>query len=131
MFEVRAGTTIGGDRSPFVIQNFRFRTPRIHHGLDRQHHTFAQPRIRAARAKVGDLRLLVQLGANAVPHKLTHHAEAICLDVFLYRGANVAPINNSPTKAVLSNIVDLNGNRIELAELPPESLHAQATERWH
>jgi len=36
----------------------------------------------------------------------------------------------SPTKAILSNITDPNGVRMELAELPPESLHQQAMERW-
>jgi catechol 2,3-dioxygenase-like lactoylglutathione lyase family enzyme len=52
--------------------------------------------------------------------------------MFKARGANVTSINTgSPTKAVLSNILDLNGNRIELAELPPQSLHQQATDRWH
>jgi catechol 2,3-dioxygenase-like lactoylglutathione lyase family enzyme len=46
------------------------------------------------------------------------------------RGANVGPTNLSGTKAILSNIVDPNGVRMELAELPPESLHYQAMERW-
>ncbi len=51
--------------------------------------------------------------------------------MFKARGANVGPIiTTSPTKAVLSNILDLNGNRIELAELPPQSLHHQAMDRW-
>jgi catechol 2,3-dioxygenase-like lactoylglutathione lyase family enzyme len=47
------------------------------------------------------------------------------------RGAKVGPINHSGTKAILSNIIDPNGVRMELAELPPESMHAQATARWH
>jgi len=46
------------------------------------------------------------------------------------RGAPVGATNVSPTKAILSNIVDPNGIRMELAELPPESLHRQAMERW-
>ena len=46
------------------------------------------------------------------------------------RGANVQPITGSATKAILSNIVDPNGVRMELTELPPESLHRQAMERW-
>ena len=44
--------------------------------------------------------------------------------------AEVDPIRVSPTKAILSNITDPNGVRIELAELPPESQHRQAMERW-
>src|SRR2546425_9097812 len=50
--------------------------------------------------------------------------------MFKQRGANVGDIRVSPTKAILSNITDPNGVRIELAELPPESLHRQAMERW-
>jgi hypothetical protein len=37
---------------------------------------------------------------------------------------------NSATKAVLNNIVDPNGVRMELLELPPDSLHRQAMDRW-
>ena len=50
--------------------------------------------------------------------------------MFKQRGANVGETRVSPTKAILSNITDPNGVRIELAELPPESLHRQAMERW-
>jgi len=50
--------------------------------------------------------------------------------MFKQRGANVTESRVSPTKAILSNITDLNGVRMELAELPPESLHRQAMERW-
>ena len=50
--------------------------------------------------------------------------------MFKQRGANVGQTNVSGTKAILNNIVDPNGIRMELAELPPESLHRQAMERW-
>ena len=50
--------------------------------------------------------------------------------MFKQRGANVGETRASATKAILSNITDPNGVRIELAELPPESLHRQAMERW-
>lgn len=50
--------------------------------------------------------------------------------MFKQRGANISEIRTSPTKAILSNITDPNGVRIELAELPAESLHRQAMERW-
>src|SRR5262249_53009220 len=46
------------------------------------------------------------------------------------RGAIVSEPRVSATKAILSNITDPNGVRIELAELPPESSHRQAMERW-
>ena len=50
--------------------------------------------------------------------------------MFKQRGANVTETRVSPTKAILANITDPNGIRIELADLPPESLHRQAMERW-
>ncbi len=50
--------------------------------------------------------------------------------MFGQAGANVAEVRNSATGAILSNVFDLNGVRMELAELPPESEHAQAMERW-
>jgi hypothetical protein len=47
------------------------------------------------------------------------------------RGADVREITpSSGTKAILSNIYDPNSVRMELLQLPPESLHAQATNRW-
>src|SRR5213593_4124101 len=52
------------------------------------------------------------------------------ISMFKQRGANITDSRVSPTKAILSNITDLNGIRIELAELPPESSHRQAMERW-
>ena len=51
--------------------------------------------------------------------------------MFKQRGANIAEINRgSDTKAILNNITDLNGLRVELAELPPASMHRQAIDRW-
>jgi hypothetical protein len=38
-------------------------------------------------------------------------------------GAGVGETTVSGTKAILSNIVDPSGIRMEMAELPPESLH--------
>ncbi|MGI9263698.1 MAG: VOC family protein [Gammaproteobacteria bacterium] len=51
-------------------------------------------------------------------------------EMFSRRGANVDAIRGSSTHAILSNIHDPNSIRIELAELPPESLHYQAMEAW-
>jgi catechol 2,3-dioxygenase-like lactoylglutathione lyase family enzyme len=50
--------------------------------------------------------------------------------MFKARGAAVQETNVSGTKAILNNIVDPNGVRMELAELPPESMHRQAMQRW-
>jgi catechol 2,3-dioxygenase-like lactoylglutathione lyase family enzyme len=55
---------------------------------------------------------------------------AAATSMFKQRGADVSEIRTSGTKAILSNITDPNGIRIELSELPPESLHRQAMERW-
>ena len=50
--------------------------------------------------------------------------------MFKQRGANVAEIRVSGTKAILSNVTDPSGVRMELLELPPDSLHRQAMDRW-
>jgi lactoylglutathione lyase len=55
---------------------------------------------------------------------------AAAIATFKERGANVAETRVGSTNAILSNISDPNGIRIELLELPPESLPVQATERW-
>jgi len=55
---------------------------------------------------------------------------AAATSMFKDRGADVSETRTSGTKAILSNITDPNGIRIELAELPPDSLHRQAMERW-
>ena len=79
---------------------------------------------------------LAPAGPNRPPglNHLGLHVDnmAAATAMFKARGANVGDIiTTSPTKAILSNILDLNGNRIELTELPPQSLHQQATDRWH
>lgn len=51
-------------------------------------------------------------------------------EMFSARGADTTEPRVSGTKATLANITDLNGLRIELLELPPESLHGQAMQRW-
>jgi catechol 2,3-dioxygenase-like lactoylglutathione lyase family enzyme len=67
-------------------------------------------------------------GINHFGLHVENMAEATAM--FKARGAAVGETNVSGTKAILSNIVDPNGVRTELAELPPESLHRQAMERW-
>lgn len=73
--------------------------------------------------------------ANGRPLGVSHfglHVENMkdAVAMFKARGANVADINVSSTKAILSNITAPDGIRIELAELPPESMHRQAMNRW-
>lgn len=50
--------------------------------------------------------------------------------MFKARGANVAETRVSPTKSILADITDLNGLRIELSELGPDTPHRQAMDRW-
>ena len=77
----------------------------------------------------------LQPGNPQMPSFINHmgiHVENMkpVVDMFKQRGANVSEIRTSPTKAVLANITDLNGIRIELAELPDESDHRKAMNRW-
>lgn len=46
------------------------------------------------------------------------------------REVEIPDSRRSGTGAILSNIFDPWGNRVELLELPPDSEHAQATARW-
>lgn len=73
--------------------------------------------------------------ANGRPLGISHfgvHVENMkaATDMFKARGANPTEITLSGTKAILSNISDPFGNRMELTELPPDSLHRQAMNRW-
>jgi catechol 2,3-dioxygenase-like lactoylglutathione lyase family enzyme len=51
-------------------------------------------------------------------------------DRFKESGATVRDIVNSSSGAILSNVIDPEGIRMELAELPSTSLHRQAMDRW-
>ena len=50
--------------------------------------------------------------------------------MFKARGATVSDPRSGSTKAILSNVTDLNGLRIELGEFTPESAQWQAIESW-
>ena len=71
-------------------------------------------------------------GRPAAINHVGIHVEnmAAATAMFKARGVNVGEIRQSDTKAVLNNITDINGLRIELAELPPQSMHRQAMDRW-
>jgi catechol 2,3-dioxygenase-like lactoylglutathione lyase family enzyme len=74
--------------------------------------------------------------ANAErPAGFTHyglHVENAAEAVARFRksGATVTNTNVSDTKAILANITDPYMGRIELAELPPDSLHQRAIQSW-
>jgi|MEHZ01.4.fsa_nt_MEHZ011273679.1_15 catechol 2,3-dioxygenase-like lactoylglutathione lyase family enzyme len=46
-------------------------------------------------------------------------------DMFIERGAEVTEIRSGSTKAILANVTELNGHRIELSEYPSDSLQGQ------
>ncbi|MBT5031850.1 MAG: hypothetical protein HOM55_06090 [Proteobacteria bacterium] len=46
-------------------------------------------------------------------------------DIFIAQGADVSEIRSGGTKAILSNITELNGHRIELSEYPADSLQGE------
>jgi catechol 2,3-dioxygenase-like lactoylglutathione lyase family enzyme len=60
------------------------------------------------------------------------HVQNVANAVAMFRknGLTVTDTNTSDTKAVLANITDPYMGRIELAELPPESLHYKAIQSW-
>ena len=74
--------------------------------------------------------------ANAQrPAGFTHyglHVEDIAATVarFKQAGVTVSGTNTSDTKAILANITDPYMGRIELAQLPPDSLHQKAIASW-
>jgi catechol 2,3-dioxygenase-like lactoylglutathione lyase family enzyme len=53
------------------------------------------------------------------------------ISMFRERGAEVQDSFVVGTHAILSNVIDANGIRMELLELPPESFHRQAMDSWH
>jgi 4-hydroxyphenylpyruvate dioxygenase-like putative hemolysin len=55
-------------------------------------------------------------------------AQAVAM--FRTRGLKVTDPNTSDTKAIIANITDPYMGRIELTELPPESLHYKAIQNW-
>lgn len=74
--------------------------------------------------------------ANAQrPAGFTHyglHVDSAAASVAKFRanGVTVSNTNVSDTKAILANITDPYMGRIELAELPPDSLHMKAIQGW-
>jgi catechol 2,3-dioxygenase-like lactoylglutathione lyase family enzyme len=50
--------------------------------------------------------------------------------MFKQRGAKVGDITVTGTKTGIADLTDLNGTRVELIELPPDSPLGRAMERW-
>src|SRR5947209_20229784 len=90
MLEMRAATAIRGYSGPLVAQDARLRFAEIHHGLNREHHAFAQFRAMSTGAEVRNLRLFVQFRPDSVPYKIANHAESGSFHVLLHCGSNIA-----------------------------------------
>src|SRR5689334_7668147 len=84
-----AQTSVHRDGCPLIIEQPRVRPADIHHGLDREHHAFAQSRTMSARSIVGNLRLFVQPGSNTVSDEFADYAEAIGFDHLLHARADI------------------------------------------
>jgi catechol 2,3-dioxygenase-like lactoylglutathione lyase family enzyme len=100
----------------------------------RVHDDQGQPRIVYLHISRNTFLELNQANAQR-PAGFTHyglHVENVADTVARFRqnGVTVSNINTSDTKAILANITDPYMGRIELAELPPESLHYKAIESW-
>jgi catechol 2,3-dioxygenase-like lactoylglutathione lyase family enzyme len=79
--------------------------------------------------------LELQAATAARPAGFTHyglHVDKMADAVAMFRknGVTVSDTNVSDTKAILANITDPYMGRIELAELPAESLHQKAIQSW-
>src|SRR5258706_5614307 len=89
VLEMRRRTAIGGFRYP-LIPHANFVAPGIDHRFDRDDHAFLQPRAASRFAVVREVRLVMHLGADAVPHELPYDRKPVLLDQTLHRVANVA-----------------------------------------
>jgi catechol 2,3-dioxygenase-like lactoylglutathione lyase family enzyme len=98
--------------------------------------TNAQGQVQLVYVQISQNTFIELQPANGRPLGVSHfglHVENMkdAVAMFKARGADVSDINVSGTKAILSNITAPNGIRMELTELPPDSLHRQAMNRWH
>jgi catechol 2,3-dioxygenase-like lactoylglutathione lyase family enzyme len=98
--------------------------------------TNAQGQVQLVYVQISQNTFIELQPANGRPLGVSHfglHVENMkdAVVMFKGRGADVSDINVSGTKAILSNITAPNGIRMELTELPPDSLHRQAMNRWH
>ena len=95
----------------------------------------AQGQVQLVYVQISQNTFLELQPANGRPIGVSHFGLVVdnvkdAVAMFKGRGAEVGDINVSGTKAILSNITVPNGIRIELAELPPDSLHRQAMDHW-
>jgi len=100
----------------------------------RVHDDKGQPRLVYMHISKNTFLELNQANAQR-PAGFTHyglHVDNVAAAVARFRkmGVTVSDTNVSDTKAILANITDPYMGRIELAQLPPESLHYKAIQSW-
>src|SRR5262249_10962038 len=79
-----------GNGGPLIVEHSDSGLAGVHHRLDRQHHSFAQPRTVSAGAVIRNLWLLMELGADAVSYKVANDAEAIGFYHLLHSRPDIA-----------------------------------------
>ena len=89
---MRRVAAVGGDHRPLVRQRFDVVPAGIHHGLDRETHPGAKPRIAACLNVVRHRRILVKRTADAVAYEITNHGVTVTLRVRLHRVADVGHV---------------------------------------
>ena len=137
----------GPNRGIVAINHVALAVPDVEKAVEYYTKTMGFPEAFRVKTPSGQVQLVyVQVSQNTFieiqaanaerPAGIYHfgvHVEnmAAATAMFKARGADVKAITlSSGTKAILSNVIDPNGVRMELLELPPESLHRQAMERW-
>jgi len=146
-----AATSMAQNQSPnrgvVGINHVALAVPDIDKAVEHYTKTMGFPEAFRVKTPQGDVQLVyVQVSQNTFielqsvnaqrPAGIYHfgvHVDNIAQATAMWkaRGADVRETTlSSGTKAILSNIIDPNGVRMELTELPPESLHRQAMNRW-
>src|SRR3990172_8211346 len=90
VFEVRGQRAVQRAHGPVVRILLCPPVAQVHHRLDGDHHTGAQDLPGPGRPVVRDLRVLMHLTADPVPHVLAHHGHPLRLHVRLYGRADIA-----------------------------------------
>jgi len=146
-----AATSFAQNQSPnhgvVGINHIALAVPDVEKAVDYYTKTMGFPEAFRVKTPQGKVQLVyVQVSKNTFieiqsiaadrPAGIYHfgvHVENVkaATEMWKARGANVKEIRpSSGTKAILSNVIDPNGVRMELLELPPDSLHQQASDRW-
>ena len=94
VLKMRAQTSVFRHRGPAITQYLHIRFARVHHGLDRDHHSLAQLLPLTAAAVIRHLRIFMQPRADAMPDKFPHDTEAVRFHDFLHGSADIAQIRS-------------------------------------